>query len=80
MDAGISVSVILIFNMSMSIYSKYKLFHLQWSLYTGVHLLQFFNALICCPITLFFKCIKLHQMLFLFSTINLVYVLDIKFD
>ena len=59
-------------------YSKYKLFHLQKSLYAGVHLLQFLNALTCSPITLFFKCIKLHQILSLFSTINLAYVLEIN--
>ena len=59
-------------------YSKYKLFHLQKSLYAGVHLLQFLNALTCSPITIFFKCIKLHQILSLFSTINLAYALEIN--
>ena len=60
-------------------YSKYKLVHLQKSLYTGLHLLQFLNALTCSPITLFFKCIKLHQMLSLFSTIVPAYVLRGEF-
>ena len=59
-------------------YSKYKLFHLQKSLYAGVHLLQFLNALSCSPITFFLKCIKLHQMLPLFFTVNLAYVLEIN--
>ena len=59
-DRYISFLVTLFFNWSMSIYSKYKL-HLQWSLYTGVHLLQFLNVVICTPIALFFKYIKPHQ-------------------
>ena len=46
-------------------------------LYT-VHLLQFLNAVICSLITLFFKCIKLHQILSQFSTINLAQALDIN--
>ena len=77
MDGCVSVLVRLFFNCSMSIYSKYT-FYLQWSLYTGVHLLQFLNAVICSLTTLFFKCIKLHQILFQFSTINLAQVLDIN--
>ena len=48
------------------------------NMYAGVHLLQFLNALTCSPIKLFFKNIKLHQILSLFSAINLVYVLDIN--
>ena len=47
-------------------------------LYTGAHLLQFLNAVICSLITLFFKCIKLHQILSQFSTINLAQALDIN--
>ena len=47
-------------------------------LYTGAHLLQFLNAVICSLITLFFKCIKLHQILFQFFTIKLAQALDIK--
>ena len=47
-------------------------------MYTGVHLLQFLNAVICSLITLFFKCIKLHQILSQFSTINLAQALDIN--
>ena len=47
-------------------------------LYTGAHLLQFLNAVICSLITLFFRCIKLHQILSQFSTINLAQVLDIN--
>ena len=46
-------------------------------LYTGAHLLQFLNAVICSLITPFFKCIKLHQILSQFSTINLAQVLEI---
>ena len=57
---------------------KIKTFHLQCSLYTGVHLLQFLNTVICSLITLFFKCIKLHQILSQFSTINLAQALDIN--
>ena len=57
---------------------KIKTFYLQQSLYTGVHLLQFLNAVICSLITTFFKCIKLHQVLSQFSTINLAQVLDIN--
>ena len=53
-------------------------FHLQWSLYPGVHLLPFSNTLTYSPITLFFKCIKFHQILLLFLTINLAYVLIIN--
>ena len=47
-------------------------------MYTGVHLLQFLNAVICSLITLFFKCIKLHQILSQFSTINLAQALGIS--
>ena len=47
-------------------------------MYTGVHLLQFLNAVICSLSTRFFKCIKLHQILSQFSTINLAQALDIK--
>ena len=79
MDGCISVLVRLFFNWSLSIYSKYKLFIFsKQSLYTGVHLLQFLNAVICSLITLFFKCIKLHQILSQFSTINLAQALDIN--
>ena len=39
---------------------------------------KFLNALTCSLITLFFKCIKLHQILFLFSTIYHAYVLEIN--
>ena len=59
-------------------YSKYKLFHLQQSLYAGVHFLQYLNVLTYSHITLFFKSIKLHQIFSLFSTINLAYVLEIN--
>ena len=48
------------------------------SVYTGVHLLQFLNAVICSLITLFFKCIKLHQILSQFSTITLAQALGIN--
>ena len=75
---SILVFVRLFFNWTMIIYSKYLLLHLQQSLYAGVHLLQFLNALTCSPITVFFKCIKLHQILSLFSTIKLAYVLEIN--
>ena len=47
-------------------------------MYTGVHLLQFLNAVICSLITLFFKCIKMHQILSQFSAINLAQALDIN--
>ena len=57
---------------------KIQTFYLQQFLYTGVHLLQFLNAVICSLITLFFKCIKLHQILSQFSTINLAPALDIN--
>ena len=57
---------------------KIKTFYLQQSLYTGVHLLQFLNVVICSLITLLFKCIKLHQILSQFSTINLAQALDIN--
>ena len=57
---------------------KIKTFYLQQSLYSGVHLLQFLNAVICSLIALFFKCIKLHQILPQFSTINLALALDIN--
>ena len=77
MDGCISVLVRLFFNWSVSIYSKLT-FYLQQSLHTGVHLLQFLNAVICSLITLFFKCIKLHQILSQFSTINLAQALDIN--
>ena len=78
MDGCISALVRLFFNKSMSIYSKYKLFCLQQSLYKGVHFLQFLNAVTCSLITLFFKCIKLHQILSQFSTINLAQALGIN--
>ena len=45
---------------------------------TGVHLSQFLKAVICIPVTLFFKCIKLHQILSQCSTINLAQVLSIN--
>ena len=57
---------------------KISTFYLQQSLYTGVHLLQFLNAVICSLITLFFKCIKIHQILSQFSTVNLALALDIN--
>ena len=57
---------------------KIYTFYLQQPLYTGVHLLQFLNAVICSLITLFFKCIKLHQILSQFYIINLAQVLDIN--
>ena len=41
-------------------------------------MLQFLNAAICILITLFFKCIKLHQILSQFSTINLARALGIN--
>ena len=47
-------------------------------MYTGAHLLQFLNVAICSLNTLFFKYIKLHQMLSQFSTINLAQVLEIN--
>ena len=47
-------------------------------MYTGVHLLQFSNAVIDSLITRFFKCIKLLQILSQFPTINLAQALDIK--
>ena len=57
---------------------EYNHFLIIQNMYAGVHLLQFFNALTSSPIRLFFKCIKLHQILSLFSTINLAYVLEIN--
>ena len=57
---------------------KIQTFYYQQSLYTGVHLLRFLNAVIYSLITLFFKCIKLHQILSQFSTINLAQALDIN--
>ena len=39
-------------------------------MYASVHLLQILNAKTCSPITLFFMCIKLNQILSLFFTIN----------
>ena len=44
-------------------------------MHTGVHLLKFLNALICSPITLFFKCVKFHSVLSQFFTINLAQAL-----
>ena len=55
-----------------------NVFPMNKSLYAGVHLLQFLNALTWRPITPFFKCIKLHQILSLFSTINVAYVMEIN--
>ena len=52
MGGGISVFVKLFFTWKMSIYLKNILIHLQKSLYAGVSLLQFLNALSCSPITL----------------------------
>ena len=50
-------------------------------MYTCIHLLQFLNAVICSLVTLFFKSIKLHQILSQFSTINLAQALGIiSFD
>ena len=46
--------------------------------YAGVHLVEFLNALTCSPTTLFSKCIKLHEVLSLFSTINIAYLLEIN--
>ena len=68
----------LFFNWSKSIYSKYKLF-----IFTSLCILvficyNFLNAVICSLITLFFKCIKLHQILSQFSTTNLALALDIS--
>ena len=40
--------------------------------------LQFLNVVICSLITLFYKCIKLHQILSQFSTINLAQELGIN--
>ena len=77
MDRIISVLGKLFSDWSMNIYSNYKLFPLQSSLYAGVHLLQLLNALTCSPITSFFMSIKLHQILSLFSTINLAHLLEI---
>ena len=81
MDGCMSVLVRLFFNWSVSIYSKiqnfFKTFYSQQSLYNGVHLLQFLNAVICSLITTFFKCIVLHQILPQFSTIMLTQVLEI---
>ena len=45
---------------------------------TGVHLLHFLNAVICGLSKDFFKCIKLHQILSAFSTINTAKALDIN--
>ena len=47
-------------------------------MYTVAHLLQFLNSVICSLITLFFKCIKLHQILSQFTTINLAQALRIN--
>ena len=47
-------------------------------MYTGVHLLHFLRAVISSLITLFFKCIKLYQILSQFYTINLAQALDIN--
>ena len=46
--------------------------------FTGVHLLQFLNAVICNLITLVFKCLKLHHILSQLSTINFAQVLEIN--
>ena len=46
--------------------------------FTGFHLLQFLNVVICSLITLVFKCLKLHQILSQLSTINLAQVLEIN--
>ena len=77
MDDCISVLVRLFCNWSENLL-KTQTFYLQQSLYTGVHLLQFLNVVICSLITLFFKCIKLREILSQFSTINLAQVLDIN--
>ena len=73
MDGCISVLVRLFFNQRVS-----NSFYIQQFLYTGVHFLQFLNAVICSLITLFFKCLKMHQILSQFSTINLALALDIN--
>ena len=74
MDGCISVFLRLIFDWSMRIYSKYKLFIFS----SLCILLQFLNAAICSLITLFFKCSKGHQILPQFSTINLTQVMHIN--
>ena len=57
---------------------KIRTFCLQQFFYTRVHLLQFLNAVIFSLITSFFKCIKLHQILSQFFTMNLAQALDIN--
>ena len=48
------------------------------SVYTGAYLFRYLNTVISSLITRFFKCIKLHQILFQLPTINLAQVLEIK--
>ena len=68
----------IVFSIGVGAFIQKINFCLEQSLNTGVHLLQFLNAVICSLITLFFECIKLHQILSQFSTINLAQVLDIN--
>ena len=78
MDRCITVLVRLFFNWSMNIYSKYQIFIFStfYILVSICH--KILNAVICSLITLFFKCIKLHQVLCQFSTIDLAQALGIN--
>ena len=68
---GISIFQPLCVNWSTNIYLKYKLFIFSsLCMLVSMAMLQFLNALTCSLITPFFRCIKLHQILTLFSTIN----------
>ena len=68
---GISILRRLFVNYRTSIYLIYKVFHLSsLCMLVSITMLQFENALTCSLITLFFKCIKLHQILSLISIIN----------
>ena len=78
MDGDFSVFIILFFNWSMKIYSKYKPFHLQQTLYVVCSFVTIFKSSNFQSHYTFFNCIKLYQILSLFSTINLAYVLEFK--
>ena len=68
-------------NWSTTIYLKYKLFIFSGlCMLESMTMLQFLNVLTGSLIAPFFRCIKLHQIFSLFSTIkiNLAYLLEIN--
>ena len=81
MDWHIWVLVRLFFNWSMRIYSLFKIRIFSFSV-VFVYWCPFVTNFKCSNLPshyiFFFKCIKLHQILSLFSRINLAYVLEIN--